>query len=137
MKPKDIARVLRVNYRVVNGWLFEAYKYKNTRLSQRMLLSYEEWLKQSKLGERGAVWEKIVSKDIEDLNDVRDFTTVENTHSFIANGFITHNCPIETPEGTPIGLRKNLSLLCNVSHSDVDDKKIIKYLENAGLEIQK
>jgi intein/homing endonuclease len=28
-----------------------------------------------------------------------DFTTAEDTHSFIANGFVTHNCPNETPEG--------------------------------------
>ncbi|MAF51364.1 MAG: hypothetical protein CMH64_04715 [Nanoarchaeota archaeon] len=43
-------------------------------------------------------------------------------------------CPIETPEGTPIGLRKNLSMLCDVSHSVVDNKKIMKQLEIAGLQ---
>ncbi len=42
-------------------------------------------------------------------------------------------CPIETPEGTPIGLRKNLSLLCDISHTEVDDKKIMKQLEGLGL----
>ena len=43
-------------------------------------------------------------------------------------------CPIETPEGTPIGLRKNLSMLCDVSHGKLDDKKIMKSLELAGLQ---
>lgn len=42
-------------------------------------------------------------------------------------------CPIETPEGTPIGLRKNLSLLCDISHTEVDEKKIKKQLETLGL----
>ena len=42
-------------------------------------------------------------------------------------------CPIETPEGTPIGLRKNLSLLCDISHTEVDNKKIRKQLEGLGL----
>jgi len=41
-------------------------------------------------------------------------------------------CPIETPEGTNIGLRKNLSLLCSISN-DSDENEIIKHLKNAGL----
>src|SRR3989344_692202 len=42
-------------------------------------------------------------------------------------------CPIETPEGTPIGLRKNLSLLCDISHTEVPEDKIKKQLEGLGL----
>ena len=30
---------------------------------------------------------------------VYDFTTLSENHSFISNGFVTHNCPSETPEG--------------------------------------
>tara|TARA_Y100000310_G_scaffold329384_1_gene399115 strand:+ start:490 stop:1977 length:1488 start_codon:yes stop_codon:yes gene_type:complete len=41
-------------------------------------------------------------------------------------------CPIETPEGTNIGLRKNLSLLCSVSHKS-DEDEVIKQLKNFGL----
>jgi len=41
-------------------------------------------------------------------------------------------CPIETPEGTNIGLRKNLSLLCSISR-DVKDDDIVKQLKNLGL----
>ena len=41
-------------------------------------------------------------------------------------------CPIETPEGTNIGLRKNLSLLCSIS-SDDDEEEVIKQLKNLGL----
>jgi DNA-directed RNA polymerase beta subunit len=79
------------------------------------------------------VWEKIVSKEIKNLDDVRDFTTVEDTHSFIANGFITHNCPIETPEGTPIGLRKNMAVLASITQEQIPEEKILKLLEGAGL----
>ncbi|MEA3414335.1 MAG: DNA-directed RNA polymerase subunit B [Nanoarchaeota archaeon] len=43
-------------------------------------------------------------------------------------------CPIETPEGTEIGLRKNLALLSRVStRVNLDEKKFIKQLENIGL----
>ena len=41
-------------------------------------------------------------------------------------------CPIETPEGTNIGLRKNLSLLAELS-SHSDEEKVIKSLKNLGL----
>lgn len=42
-------------------------------------------------------------------------------------------CAIETPEGTPIGLRKNLALMATISHSDHQDTKVRKTLEGLGL----
>ncbi len=42
-------------------------------------------------------------------------------------------CPIETPEGTPIGLRKNLALLCKIAEEEVSEEKLKKLLEGAGL----
>ena len=44
-------------------------------------------------------------------------------------------CPIETPEGTSIGLRKNLAILCNVSQETMADDKIKKLLEGSGLKL--
>jgi DNA-directed RNA polymerase beta subunit len=41
-------------------------------------------------------------------------------------------CPIETPEGTNIGLRKNLSLLCKIS-SESDEGQILKHLKGMGV----
>lgn len=44
-------------------------------------------------------------------------------------------CPIETPEGTEIGLRKNLALLSRVStRTDLDESEFIKSLEKIGLD---
>jgi len=43
-------------------------------------------------------------------------------------------CPIETPEGTNIGLRKNLSLLCSISN-DSNEEEIIKQLKDLGLKV--
>ena len=42
-------------------------------------------------------------------------------------------CAIETPEGTPIGLRKNLALLANVAKGDFQEDKLKKSLENYGM----
>ena len=41
-------------------------------------------------------------------------------------------CPVETPEGTNIGLRKNLSLLASIS-ADSDEEEILKSLKPLGL----
>ena len=44
-------------------------------------------------------------------------------------------CPIETPEGTEIGLRKNLAILSRVStRVDLDENKFLKNLEEEGLD---
>ena len=43
-------------------------------------------------------------------------------------------CPIETPEGTEIGLRKNLAILSQIStRVNLDENKFIKELESLGL----
>jgi DNA-directed RNA polymerase subunit B len=43
-------------------------------------------------------------------------------------------CPIETPEGTEIGLRKNLAILSKVStRIGLDEEKFVKDLETLGL----
>jgi DNA-directed RNA polymerase subunit B len=45
-------------------------------------------------------------------------------------------CPIETPEGTEIGLRKNLAMLARVStRMNLDEGNFIKDLEEMGLDI--
>lgn len=43
-------------------------------------------------------------------------------------------CPIETPEGTNIGLRKNLALLCSIS-SDSNEGEVTKQLKDFGLKV--
>ena len=44
-------------------------------------------------------------------------------------------CPIETPEGTEIGLRKNLALMSKVAtRVDLDEERFMKYLEKSGLD---
>lgn len=43
-------------------------------------------------------------------------------------------CPIETPEGTEIGLRKNLAILCKISTKiDFDENNLIDKLVSEGL----
>jgi len=41
-------------------------------------------------------------------------------------------CPSETPEGTNIGLRKNLALMASISQ-DSDEEEVLQSLKNLGL----
>lgn len=41
-------------------------------------------------------------------------------------------CPIETPEGTNIGLRKNLAMLCSLSQY-VDEQEVVEKIKGLGL----
>ncbi len=43
-------------------------------------------------------------------------------------------CCIETPEGTPIGLRKNFAMLCEVTQETGNEDKIKKSLESLGID---
>lgn len=45
-------------------------------------------------------------------------------------------CPAETPEGTNIGLRKNLALLASVTH-EIDESELLPTLKGLGLEVAK
>ena len=42
-------------------------------------------------------------------------------------------CPIETPEGTNIGLRKNLAMLCSLSQNS-DEKVVLEKIKELGLQ---
>jgi len=41
-------------------------------------------------------------------------------------------CPIETPEGSPIGLRKNMAMLCSISQH-INDEELLEKVKNLGL----
>ncbi len=44
-------------------------------------------------------------------------------------------CPIETPEGTSIGLRKSATIMATVSRGEVQEEKLKKALEGCGLKL--
>ena len=54
---------------------------------------FEEWAKTARNGlDDPLLWESVVSKARVELADVRDITVEERGHSFVANGFLVHNC---------------------------------------------
>jgi DNA-directed RNA polymerase beta subunit len=56
---------------------------------------------------------------------VYDFTTQSNNHSFVANSFVVSNC-VETPEGAKIGIVKSLSMMSGISIQNSTQLDILK-----------
>jgi intein/homing endonuclease len=108
----QIADKLNLSKKFVETTIERFYKFK--RANPRILPPHI-WLKKYTEVEKGIVWEKIVSKELIDCSDVRDITTESNSHNFIANNFIVHNCTSETPEGATIGLRKYLAIMAEIT----------------------
>ena len=76
-------------------------------------------------------------KSIEENNieQVYDFTTVSNNHSFIANSIVSSNC-VETPEGAKIGIVKSLAMTASITTQNLIQKDIIINILNKIKHIQ-
>jgi len=46
-------------------------------------------------------------------------------------------CPVETPEGTNIGLRKNLAMMASITRDEGDEESVLKTLKTMGLKTVK
>jgi DNA-directed RNA polymerase beta subunit len=57
---------------------------------------------------------------------VYDFTTILDTHTFIANSIACSNCIIQTPEHSKIGLIKHLSMIGSITIGDKDNTELVK-----------
>ncbi|KAJ2843711.1 DNA-dependent RNA polymerase II, partial [Coemansia erecta] len=67
------------------------------------------------------VWSPIVSIEEIEPQEVFDFNTASENHSFFANSIVSHNCPADTPEGELCGLVKNLALMTHITTDDEED----------------
>lgn len=97
---------------------------KPRQLGNDLCLPYEEFIKDINInGENFLV--KI--KSIEEISPepVYDFETKYFTHSFVANGLYTKNCPVESPEHANIGLVKHLTMLSSITVGSSDQAKIL------------
>lgn len=133
--PAQISEILGIQRKFVQTVLERKNRFKETVGSRTIIPPIHEWAKKEIFSENGMVLEKITSIEKVDCKDVRDFTTREGTHSFIANGFVTHNCPIETPDGPQCGLVKNLALLAKVT-TESDEKPVEEILEEMDVKLK-
>ena len=123
-KPAEIEKITGVSYNFVTKTLrqLKEDRISNTRsISQ---ISYDDLLKNSLPNGCIAVpIHEIINCEPE---MVYDFTTCSDNHNFIANSFVTHNCPVETPEGQKIGIVKSLSMTSTITSQNESQREIIK-----------
>lgn len=85
----------------------------NNQCGTAEIMSQECFINEFKLNESLMV-SNITDVVVLPPETVYDFTTVLDSHTLIANGFVTSNC-IETPEHAKIGLTKHLSLIGSIT----------------------
>jgi DNA-directed RNA polymerase beta subunit len=89
-------------------------------------MTREEFNKICEILPSGLVGVPIESIQPSNPTRVYDFTTQSNTHTFIANGFVVSNCPIQTPEHAKIGLIKHMTLIASLTIGDADNTELVR-----------
>jgi DNA-directed RNA polymerase beta subunit len=128
--PFEIAQMLQLSIGVVRGWIDR----RNVILKSKTYLPYsalkvDEFIRStSACIDTGTLYTEVVSVErVYDCPIVMDLTTESDVHTFVANGFVTHNCPFETPEGQPCGIQNHLAMLCYIS-CEYSSKILIDWL---------
>ncbi|MEK6973708.1 MAG: DNA-directed RNA polymerase subunit B'', partial [Nanoarchaeota archaeon] len=88
---------------------------------------------------------KGISQNIDRVNDIATTSHLQRVVSLLTStqenfearalhpSHFGKLCPIETPEGTNIGLRKNLAFMCSITSEEFPEEKLKKILENIGV----
>ncbi|MDO8055969.1 MAG: hypothetical protein Q6361_03845, partial [Candidatus Hermodarchaeota archaeon] len=113
--PKQISQKLNIAYRIVTSTILRRSQDRKI-VHPKSSWSIGKFFKETYANEKtGMLFVPIASINTTNEDVVCDFTTAHDAHSFVANGFVTHNCPNETPEGPNCGLVKNLALMSHIS----------------------
>jgi len=122
--PYNIVKRIVDNHR-------KGYIPKPRQLGNDICLSYEDFIKDTSINGENFL---IKIKSIEEIppEPVYDFETVYHTHSFVANSLYTHNCPVESPEHSNIGLVKHMALLSSICTGSHEQTGIIYDIINTN-----
>ncbi len=88
---KQIGELLSLSTGTASQWANGSVR--TPLVTSAQLPQFKEWIRLAKNGlEDPLLWETVVSVRPVELSDVRDLTVEEEGHSFVANGFLVHNC---------------------------------------------
>lgn len=124
MKPSDIVKETKLSYNFVTKTLRQLKENRISNTRSISPISYEELL-------NNTLPNGCIAVPIHEISDcdpemVYDFTTCSDNHNFIANSFVTHNCPTETPEGQKIGIVKSLAMTSTISTQNDSSEEVVK-----------
>jgi len=138
----DIENIIYINFdNNINNLLiytdFIGYTYSNEKqinsaptieyLKIKQYNKYDDYNNISILN-NGILSVKIYSISQIPVEPVYDFTTVSDNHSFVASSFVTHNCPIETPEGHKIGTIKSIAMMSSITTQNNSQEKVLNII---------
>jgi DNA-directed RNA polymerase beta subunit/intein/homing endonuclease len=86
--------------------------------------NYNEFIKEN-IHPNGCISISIKSIKEIPVEPVYDFTTYSDNHSFVASSFVTHNCPVETPEGQKIGIVKSVAMMASITTQNNSQEKVL------------
>ena len=130
--------------------LEDLFRVNMASLIQDMLYNFQRLVKRIKSAMATGAWiggRKGVSQNMDRTNYLATLSHLQRVVSLLSSTqenfearalHPTHwgrLCVIETPEGTPIGLRKNLAMLTKISEEEMSEDKIKKQLETCGLKM--
>jgi DNA-directed RNA polymerase subunit B len=95
----SVAEQLGLSYRTVTS-IWQRRSEERNLVLPKNAYSPEEFVRRTDANlASGMLFEPLTS--IQEVTEhlTMDFTTSSGNHNFVANGFVTHNCPAETPEG--------------------------------------
>ncbi|KAJ5071462.1 intein-containing DNA-directed RNA polymerase iii subunit rpc2 precursor [Anaeramoeba ignava] len=142
--PKDSF----LNYWKKIGFRYCFFAEQNARITGEFLLYYRHLKSKSEVTEEKAIEKFRLNFKFENgmifvpvdsispetkVKEVYDLTTQSINHTFVANGFVTHNCPSDTPEGESCGLVKNLALLSHIT-TDSEEEPVFRAALMLGIE---
>jgi DNA-directed RNA polymerase subunit B' len=123
--PSKIAKQLNLPLHSVSSIL--QYKGNGGTLAPIDTLGYEEWTACTK-ADKNCIFMPIKSIEPHEHCMVSDFTTVSDNHSFIADGFVTHNC----------GLVKKLAITTKLAlDRGIEGDRIIMVLVHQYITLEK
>jgi DNA topoisomerase I len=122
---ENLLRKVPVQYcprKRIRGDLVAEYIALKSRLGSRRIVPFANWTKTAKGGLDNSFlqWDCVEAIVPVNCDDVRD-VTVDSAHTYVANGFLTHNCDFDV-EGSLIGYTI-LRYACNEAHSRAERMK--------------
>jgi DNA-directed RNA polymerase beta subunit/intein/homing endonuclease len=123
-RPSEIEKITNYDSKFVSKIIRQINEDRVSNTRSISPISYKELIKNSL--NNGCIAVPIYSIENCEPEMVYDFTTCSDNHNFIANSFVTHNCPVETPEGGKIGIIKNLSMTSTISIQNDSQDEVIK-----------
>jgi DNA-directed RNA polymerase beta subunit/intein/homing endonuclease len=107
--------------------LIEYVKYHNTNKAlNNNIMEYNDFVQLYNKAYNGNILVPIMNIEGIESEIIYDFQTSTNTNSFIANGILSHNCVVETPEHSKVGLTKHFSIIGSVTILQTSQITLIK-----------